>query len=176
MRLGKRRYAAALSAVCLGGAVAACGDNITAQHSWYGLGVAGRPYVTQQPSNGGYSRFEHRVISGMLVDGPQEHVLPGTSFREDCAAPITSGGPPNAKPAEPTCTLALNVGQKFYVARGVATSGGYGTFKSLSGTGGTVKVELVKAQGVSSAPAGSGASAGVNQPIPNYLVRFTAKP
>jgi hypothetical protein len=162
MRRGTWRHLAASGAlVTLATSLSACGDPITASRAWNVLALD-RSYTSDAIAG---AVTAHRVLSGWITDAAGRP-LAGTEFREDCSAPVSSGGrllrPRTAGVATAayTCTIVLNSGVKVYVAGGAAAQP-YAAFAGLGAGGGTLQVDRVRTVDIAAQLPGTGGSSGL---------------
>ncbi len=135
----------AAATLATGSLLAACGDPITASRSFVAV-VSTTQTQTLVPVNGTLSPVTRYIATGHLVGDAKNQVrVAGSSFQEDCST--------SAAPSDPTktssvlsCSLALNTGQKFYVAAGETTYGNQ-TLTGLGASGNTLNVKVIKTQG-----------------------------
>ncbi len=139
MRRWRKAGVVGASGLAMVGALAACGDPITANRDFRAFTAL--VTVTQ---NAGNATEEGKLLTGPLVDASQKPIA-GTHFQEECVRVTVSGKTSNYR-----CLAFLNAGRRLYVTIG-ETDGVFSTLKSLSAKSPKATMTIRKISGGDSA-------------------------
>ena len=103
----RTKLSAAALAVVMGSAMAACGDQITANHDWYSIASI----TTSQVRSVDGGSLQTLTLDGPLLTSNTGRAVPATHFHLGCVQYDDHLG---HKPYN--CLLLLNAGEKAYVA------------------------------------------------------------
>jgi hypothetical protein len=156
-RPGRTQVMLAAGGIALAGALAGCGDTITANHDWQSVSAL----VTVSANVGSTTVGQESVLTGVLVDGQQKPLF-NTRFQNKCVREGTSG--------PYRCLALLNAGHNVYVAGGLA-EGPFGTLKSLSAPGSPDTMVISKIKEVPIPPSAGNVPPGVTA----YLIKISAR-